>query len=167
MDRPRTYDDISPPSRTLSRLEAHHYAAVAKSRGPWEREYDSLITEFAWWNEMKRTESGFSFVTLATGTAPKRADDSHSMPGMDHVQYFRRGRRPVAILTEPYDPEHYAAGLRDHVEGLGLIIHSPPNLYASLHFPGWTGSFLVTRPDFGRVLWLEDQLMFETQGLVT
>lgn len=157
------------PTRPLTRLEAHHFAAAAPDRWPYTREKHKLVSEFAQSNEMQTTTKGFDLTTLAAPpwTCPTFKASVIPVSGFDHVRCFRRYRQPVAILTEPYEPEEHLEGIRDHVEALGLLVHTPPNLYASFHFPGWTGCILITRPDFGQVLWLDDQLDFETHGLVT
>ncbi|KQU95202.1 hypothetical protein [Devosia sp. Root105] len=169
MDRYHYTPDMI-PKRPLTRLEAHHFAAAAPNRWPYTREKHRLLSEFARTNEMQTTTRGFDLSTLAAPPGPRPRSSKAGVPpvsGFDHVQYFRRYRLPVAILTEPYEPEEHLEDIREHAETLGLLVHTPPNLYASFHFPGWTGCILITRPDFGRVLWLDDQLDFETQGLVT
>lgn len=154
-----------PPNRPLMRLERHHFAASARNRAPYTRELEKLVSEFAWWNEMATAKQGFDLTALASPSVPP--SDIAPANGFDHVWCFRRHRRPVAMLTEPYEPETHLDGIRARAESLGLLVHTPPNLYASFAFPGWTGCILITRPDFGRVLWLEDQLEFHGHGLVT
>jgi hypothetical protein len=75
----------------------------------------------------------------------------------DHCLFFRnpqRPYRPVAIVSEPYTvvPELE----RPRAEELGLVLHVPPKLTASWHYPGLTRFFCFTRPGT-HVRFLEEQ----------
>ena len=159
-------DTIEIPDRPLGRLEAHHFAAAqSDTHLGYTPDYIKLLTEFAFWNEMSLSWRGFDLAALAVHAVDGEIDEHHSR-GFEHVCCFRRGRRPVALLVEPYEPEVHIERLRALADELGLVLHTPPNMYASFHFPGWTGCLLFTRPDFGEVVWLEEQHEFTVHGEV-
>jgi hypothetical protein len=47
-----------------------------------------------------------------------------------------------------------------HMGKHGLVVHAPPNPRASFWFPTSTLFIAITRPDFGPVQWLGEQLDF-------
>jgi hypothetical protein len=73
----------------------------------------------------------------------------------DHPLYFKRGRIAACLVLQPYPPFD-----RDRcsklVERLGLMLHMPPNEFASIHYPGAT-YFVALTAAGATVRWLPFQ----------
>jgi hypothetical protein len=145
------------------------YEAVKKEReagnqlaglrpGPLERKTCALQQEaaetFAAINGWRRSRS-FTFLRLA-GKSRSHSDDAAPLwrdggypfeDALDHMLWFNRDRKPVAIVTQPYIDARgeKARALARHY---GLALHMPPNPGASWHCPGVGGTlfFVFTRP---------------------
>lgn len=157
------------PNRPLSRLERKHFHRLnnADDRG----EHDNLAKELGHLNGMEVTECDFPLSKLLPPPATKSGrrpawGEYGKWPGFDHVVFFRRGRKRVAALSQPYDAPDVER-LRAYAAEKGLLLHTPPNPFASFWYPGWTYCLLITGPDFGEVQWLSDQLNFTAHGPVT
>lgn len=142
-------------------------------------EYYRLHKEWAALNGLK--ESGVAFgprklAGLPVGHYPRVSDDTWGYPGCDHGTFYKKRRRPAAIVIEPYDGEGDNVFLgedgeresvdpfgatRDYLRPLGLVLHTPPNPYASFWYPGLARLAVVTREEFGPVFWLPEQLEYE------
>ena len=155
------------PARQLSRLEHQHFHATDTGTGHHRRMYDALVGEFAARNGLLVSPLPFALSTLATNTAGKGAWGlPYRFPACDHPVYFHRQRRATLVLIEPYESTD-VGGLEEYAAARGLMLHQPPNPMASFHFPGWTLAIAITRPNFGPVTWLPDQLAFPWRGMVS
>jgi hypothetical protein len=124
-----------------------------------------LLDEFAHDNRMMRSGE-FSLDALARNMMHGgRWGEPYQWPGCDHPTYFKRDRRAVAVVAEPYNIGEVRA-LEAYARQQGLVLHAPPNIKASLWYPGFTYFVVITRPDFGKVRWLTDQLAFTVGGSV-
>lgn len=122
-------------------------------------DHEELLHEFAELNNLKRTRRDFKMSALDRGQHGGGDDPEYGIQwqGGDHLSFFMRDGKAAAIITEPYSHLHQAL-LR--ATSFGLVCHMPPNPFASLWFPGWTFFVVITRRDFGDVVWLPDQLSF-------
>lgn len=152
------------PNRPLQRLEIQHFNTGNYPMDP--RPYDKLLADFGWWQDMK-VGRYFPLSDLLKREAPRRRKapswgEHYDWPGSDHLAHFKRGRVPIAVLTQPYNTPDVDR-LKLYAAANGLAVHMPPNPFASFWFPGWTYCVLLTAPDFGPVTWLEEQLEFRTR----
>ncbi len=163
-----SYHHELPVPRPMSRLERQHFDAQNTVTGIRRRTHDTLIGEFAALNGIARTPRPFALSTLAAGGVSDAKDAWGAMyrfPAADHLTWFRNGAQAALVLSQPYagsdvDRLHAYAAER------GLALHMPPNPKASFWFPGWTLAIAITRPDFGPVRWLDDQVAFSWDGPV-
>ncbi len=151
-----------PPKRPLSRLETQHFNCGNYPMDP--RPYEKLLADFGLLQDMKPGRS-FPLSALLRESGTRAAPiwgEQYDWPGADHLAHFKRGRSPVAVLTQPYETVEVER-LKLYAAARGLALHIPPNPFASFWFPGWTYCLLVTAPDFGPVSWLDEQLEFQTR----
>jgi hypothetical protein len=73
----------------------------------------------------------------------------------DHPVYFLSGRKPIAIVGQPYDTSVKDATA--DAKRLGLALHTPPRLRRSWWYPGRTRFYCFTRPETS-VRFLPEQL---------
>lgn len=144
----------------MNRLEERNLDGSGEHQG-----WNALLREWGALNGLKVSRALFgprklSGLKVRTWPMGRGAPDDawESWPGRDHVTLFQRNRKPAAIVTEPYGG---AGNPRAYIEPLGLKVHQPPNPYASFWYPGWTLFFVITKPDFGEVRWLPEQLAYE------
>lgn len=145
---------------------AQHNAA-SKDHDEWE----TLLKEWGSLNGVSYSLKEFGPRKLAgeklksrgypNGALLATLEDAWGYPACDHVSWFKRNRKPAAIVTEPYGSGDSMAQLQRFLDELGLVSHQPPNPYASLWYPGYTLFVVITRPEFGEVLWLPEQLEFD------
>jgi hypothetical protein len=85
--------------------------------------------------------------------------------------YYRDAhtRRNVAAVGQPYvspvgrrHPHDWLVKLKASYAAQGLCCHTPPNAFASIHFPGWTAFLVITKPDV-TVQWLPEQLTWSPE----
>jgi len=121
-----------------------------------------LRAEWAALNGVNVRRQGFSLTHLARAQYPDWRDPSwrcQTWPGLDHPHWFWAAHRPAMMTVEPYHADTLGA-LRSYAAGFGLAVHTPPNPFASFHYPGRTILAALTRP--GRaVRWLADQLTYD------
>lgn len=133
--------------------------AARRDNDEWER----LLEEWGELNGLQYTLKSFSPERLA-GHRPGRAGRCSAdtrFPGCDHTSWFMKDGRPAAIVTEPYVSSEAVHDLPAYMAELGLVIHRPPIQKASLSYPGCTMFLVITKPDFGEVRWLREQLEFD------
>lgn len=75
---------------------------------------------------------------------------------LDHAWFCKRGRVTGCIVNEPY-AERWERQVRS---ANGLVVHIPPNPYASFWNPGSTLFVVIMRADHPAPQWLVDQLDF-------
>jgi hypothetical protein len=75
---------------------------------------------------------------------------------LDHAIWFRQGRRYVAAVGQPYLSAVDIADERARLAARGLVLHVPPDPFASFHYPGWTLFIVITLPG-AAVRWLPEQ----------
>ena len=151
----------------VNRLKGRPRSAVVSTKYPKfdqvarndREEWEELIREWGELNELKLSMAPFGPRKLAGAGKPD--DTSTLWPGRDHESYFRRDRRRAAIVTEPYDSEGIRQAVLDYISPLGLVLHVPPEPRASLWYPGYTLFLVITKPDFGDIRWLPEQLEFD------
>ena len=163
----------NPPVPTLKRVvELIEKVERTSTRALWsstrDRSWlisDQLAMRLAKLNGWTRTRSDFSIEALARG-GPARFDHSarpwwqdHHL--FDHVRYFRRGRQAAAILTQPYSV--IEEGLGDWLASHRLRMWTPPNPWASFHYPGNTLCLVLTSLAVDEVRWLPEQLAFDVR----
>ena len=73
-----------------------------------------------------------------------------------HFLWFCAERRYVAAVGQPYPEAVDLAWWRDHLVERGLVLHVPPDPFASIHNPGVSIFVAVTRPGVD-VRWLPEQ----------
>lgn len=133
------------------------HARICKNIRPYE-DHDALLLAFATLNRCKAGRS-FDLEALRRGSTQALSWHTVDWDGCDHPSFLKRDRRAAMILTEPYG-DTLADKARAEAVRYGLVCHSPPNPWASFWFPGSTHLVVLTRPDFGEVRWLPDQLTF-------
>lgn len=108
------------------------------------------IKAFAKINGWRRAPDFFNLDKLGRG-APTRNnhwdDNYRDRQLLDHPIWFYKDRRFVAAVGQPYPG---AAGdldrWRSHLARRGLVLHVPPDPFASIHYPGGTLFVVVTKP---------------------
>jgi hypothetical protein len=154
-------------------IEAKHELFVANKAGMphrdpcrfyWKLVPHELETQiqaaqaFAKINDWKAvSRGGFSLRALA-GRQHEPWSGQHACGLFDHMLYFRKHRRPAALVTQPYSD----AGLsvideaQEIADWLGLALHIPPAPKASIHYPGGTVFLVFTSKDHV-IKWLPEQ----------
>jgi len=130
---------------------------MTKNRQVYE-DHRVLIEKFAAINGVK-PGSEFDLEALRRGSPMALSHHTIDWPGCDHPSFLKRGRRAAMMVSEPYD-SYMVEKTRVEATRLGLVVHQPPNTRASLYWPGWTYFVVLTRPDFGEVKWLPEQVKF-------
>lgn len=89
----------------------------------------------------------FTLAELAGGRRVNTYDRYLWRAGIDHDLHFRIGRRPVAILAQPYPGDPDMARLRESVArgDVPLRLETPPE--PSWWYRGWTEMVLIRRAD--------------------
>ena len=124
-----------------------------------QRAYQAAVDAFAALNGWQAT--GYSFYGLDLLGRSAMSDSLRRLGGrdcslLDHDIWFRRGRRYVAAVGQPYLSDVDIAAARADLKARDLILHVPPDPLASFHFPGWTLFVVVTQPG-AEVRWLPEQ----------
>jgi hypothetical protein len=106
------------------------------------------ITTFAklnGWRPSEVASYGLSLLGHDRMSGRTRADN-HDFPLLDHCIWFREGRRYVAAVGQPYRSAVDIVEARARLANRGLVLHIPPDPFASFHYPGWTLFVVVTKP---------------------
>ena len=106
----------------------------------------AAIKAFAKLNGWGRAPDFFDLDKLGRGMPTRNnqsEDNNRDRTILDHPIWFRRDRRFVAAVGQPYPPAYpLTAGdldkWRSHLAGRGLVLHVPPDPFASIHYPGGT-----------------------------
>jgi hypothetical protein len=118
---------------------------------------DRCTKAFATLNGWVPTDYQFTFNQLAGRT---RTRDVMEMPirygadeVLDHIFWFRRERKPVAVVSQPYNGDRLRA--QELAARYGLIMLAPPLINAGCWHPGENGTecFVFVRPGT-EVRWL-------------
>jgi hypothetical protein len=144
-------------------LQAYDQSPGHADSASHRRRLTRLHKEFAKANGVRVSPYEFRLRHIAENKRP--SDEPDSLVGsrfITHFECYTRDRRPILLLTEPYDTG--VDEIEAEVKRLGLALHAPPNPRASFWNPPWTLCLAVTRPDFGDVRWLVDQLDFHVTG---
>jgi hypothetical protein len=89
---------------------------------------------------------------------------------IDHPDFFKLGRYPVAIVSHNYNGSApgSAGHLRESVATTfagRLVLHVPPaGKDASWYYPGITLPMCLTRPDMKEIVWPTEQQMAKTSA---
>lgn len=141
------------------------------ARGRWggrkavahQETHRALLADWATLNGLKQG-ADFPVGTLARGGTHKRDEDFWKLPRHWYGRRFpfcwKRNNVAEAITLEPY-PHDDVLSFMAFASRNGLAIHLPPNPRASFWFPDRSLFVVVTRPDFGDVRWLPEQVNFE------
>lgn len=135
-----------------------YYRAAKMDHDEWEL----LLGEWGDLNDLRVGKASFGPRMLSGQRVHSREETYHDesdFPGCDHSTRFVHQGAPAAIVTEPYDDPRDV--LESFVRPLGLVVHQPPNPYASFWYPGQTMFLVITKPSFGEVKWLPEQLEFK------
>ena len=120
--------------------------------------HQAAMTAFAklnGWRPSEVASYGLSLLGRDRVSGRIRADN-HDFPLLDHCIWFREGRRYAAVVGQPYLSAVDIAGERARLLDRGLVLHLPPDPFASFHYPGWTLFAVVTKPCV-RVRFLPEQ----------
>jgi hypothetical protein len=100
------------------------------------------------------------FALSDIGRKVRRSDEicnHHYGDAFDHPTYFRCGQTFAAITIEVYgNIENAEAKIAALAEEAGIAWHAAPNLYASIHNPGWTKFYVLCAHDHN-IRWLPEQ----------
>jgi hypothetical protein len=110
-----------------------------------DRAYQAVVAAFAALNGWQATKCGFNCLDLLGRGAMSdslRARAARDWKLLDHHIWFRRGRRYVAVVGQPYLSDVDVAAARANLRTRNFVLHVPPDPLASFHYPGWT-LFLV------------------------
>lgn len=108
-------------------------------------------------NGFRRSDAEFGLGALVHGDkSSAKWGQPFQYPACRHPTYYRRGRRPVAIVVEPYDDGDVAL-LRALAGERGFAFHVPPNPQASLWCAPSTHFVVLTEMGFGPLRWLPFQ----------
>jgi hypothetical protein len=75
---------------------------------------------------------------------------------LDHDIWFKRDRRYVVAVGQPYLSDVDIAVEHAKLQARGFVLHIPSDPFASFHYPGWTLFLVVTLPGIA-VRWLPEQ----------
>jgi hypothetical protein len=106
---------------------------------------------FAELNGWMPTDYQFTFAQLAGRTRLRNVMEMPIRYGadevLDHLFWFRRERKPVAVVSQPYHGNREAA--QQLAAQHGLIMQAPPIVNAGWWLPGKNGTecFVFVRPD--------------------
>jgi hypothetical protein len=112
----------------------------------------ALFAELNGWRVFK--EFGHDLNLLGRVASSRR--DNRERQLLDHCVWFRGQRRYVAVVGQPYLSAVDLAEERASLARRGLVMHVPPDPFASFHYPGWTLFLIVTLPGVA-VRWLPEQ----------
>jgi hypothetical protein len=118
------------------------------------------VQAFAKINGWKVSRGSFGLRALA-GCKPSEpwSGQIHCRNLFDHCLYFRKHRRPAALVAQPYPGEGYSrldeAG--EIADWLGLKLSVPPAPKASIHYPGGTVLMVFTARDH-EIRWLPEMV---------
>jgi hypothetical protein len=130
-------------SRDLSKMEQ----TTAHLRDV--RAHEAAMAAFAKLNGWQETKQHFYSLDLLGRAAMSdslRRRHSYDFPLLDHDAWFRRGRRYIAVVGQPYLSAVDLAAQRARLTERGLVLHMPPDPLASFHYPHWTLFLVITRP---------------------
>jgi len=162
-------------SEILAAMRAHHDARAA---APDERARQRITNEF--WREQNQRQqalavafgqlNGWRLTTCSFAPRDLGSCRRCIYEWMDHPLYYRDARRRnIALAGQPYvtpavrqQPHDWLARLKASYAAQGLRCHTPPNAFASIHFPGWTAFIVVTKPET-QVQWLPEQLAWSPE----
>jgi hypothetical protein len=141
---------------------------AGKRTNPVKRQsFTARYTEaFAKLNGWSPSDKHFSFRQLAGRRRDRGGDDSPIWRSgdddpdhvLDHLFFFRRDRKPIAIVTMPYHAELEKA--QRLAERYGLIALTPPIAEAGWWCPGDSECFAFVCPGT-EVRWLPEQMQQE------
>ncbi len=112
---------------------------------------EALIAAYGALRGWKQSGRSFHLSTLAKGGMHDggrwidRIQDDLTWPMLDHVYYWKRDRRPVAIVAHPYDctPERLAEAAE--WAAMHRLKVTAPADFPSWWYPGWTTLIEITR----------------------
>jgi hypothetical protein len=113
------------------------------------RAHQAAVDVFAEPNGWRPTKCSFYSLDLLGRSAMSdslRRRGGDSFPLLDHCLWFRRERRYVAAVGQPYLSGVDIAAARANLKARNLVLHLPPDPLASFHYPGWTLFVVVTKP---------------------
>ena len=123
------------------------------------RAHQAAVDAFAALNGWQATKYGFNCLDLLGRGAMSeslRARGARDCELLDHHIWFRRGRRYVAVVGQPYLADVDVGAGRANLRARNFVLHIPPDPLASFHYPGWT-LFLVATPPGVEVRFLPEQ----------
>lgn len=114
------------------------------------------VRAFAALNDWTWTDDVFSYRALSPGGVKPWHLPGWMLGGpLDHCLWFRdRSRRPVALVTQPYDYPDLEEEIQNFLSV--VAVHTPPATYASIHYPG-VARFIVFTKRGTSVEWLPEQ----------
>lgn len=122
--------------------------------------WTDLLADFAGLNQIKPSAE-FTLDALKRNLRSGGSwGKTYQWPGCDHPSFYKRNQRAALTMAEPYNLWEVEV-LRAYAVEKGLILHSPPNEFASFWYPGFTRCIAITREDFGPVKWLPEQIDFD------
>jgi hypothetical protein len=98
------------------------------------------------WRGTKYHFYGLDLLGRSTMSDPLRRLGSRDCSLLDHDIWFRRDRRYIAAIGQPYLSDVDIAAARANLKARNLVLHVPPDPLASFHYPGWTLFVVVTKP---------------------
>ena len=119
------------------------------------RAQQAATDAFADTNGWKKAPSTYDLSVLGRGTGIGWGGSPDRFL-LDHPIAFSAKRRYVAIVGQPYPRAVDLAQQRARRKARGLVLHVPPDPFASIHYPGGTLFLVITQPGV-EVNWLPDQ----------
>lgn len=116
----------------------------------------AAVAAFADLNGWRKAPSFFDLRLLGRGASTRLDFWDIDQPVLDHPIWFRRDRRYVAAIGQPYPPAVSVPSWRDQLTTRGFVLHVPPDPLASIHFPGSCLFLVITLPGV-EVRWLPEQ----------
>jgi hypothetical protein len=108
------------------------------------------------WQETKQHFYSLDLLGRAAMSDSLRRRHSYDFPLLDHDAWFRRDRCYVAVAGQPYLSAVDLAAERARLTERGLVLHVPPDPFASFNYPGWCLFLVITIPGVA-VRWLPEQ----------
>jgi hypothetical protein len=121
--------------------------------------HQAAMAAFARLNNWQETEQHLYSLDLLGRSAMSsslRRRNSYDFPLLDHDAWFRRDRRYVAVVGQPYLSAVDLAAQRARLTERGFVLHVPPDPFASFNYPGWCLFLVITIPGVV-VNWLPEQ----------
>ena len=144
--------DIDDARRATTRRDGNRSLAISRYEDA-QRAAAEAFGKLNGWGLSNQHSYSLEHLVRARAMSPRR--EGYDFPLLDHDYWCRLDRRYVAVIGQPYSLSDIVAQ-RENLTKRGLVLHLPPDPFASFRYPGWTLFLVVTMPGVP-VRWLPEQ----------